>query len=75
MLEHSVMNSIEPPGSAVISHMAIRRWGRLGQPAIAGMLGLVSGLSSVLVSMLVRNRGWLMFQKMPLMMHDDHGAI
>ncbi len=69
------MNSMEPPGSAVISQMAMRRCGRFGHPVDPGILEMVSGLSNGLVSMLVRNLGWLVFQKMPLTMHDDHGAI
>ena len=51
------MNSIEPPGSADISHMATRRCGRLGQPGDDGSHGWCAGLSKFLASGIRINLG------------------
>lgn len=39
MVVQSVINSIEPPGSALMSQMASRRWGRAGDPMEVGSQG------------------------------------
>lgn len=68
------MNSMEPPGSAVMSQIARRRCGRVGQPG-SEVGWTCMGPRRVWVSMLVRKRGCFVSQKIPLMMQDAHGPI
>lgn len=55
---HSVINSIEPPGSAEISQIAIRRCGNDGQPGISRLL-LIFGVKRSFESGIVIKRGVL----------------
>ena len=54
---HSFMNWIEPPGSAEMSHRAIRRLGRFGDPGDVGIQGVFDGEIRFLASGMVRRRG------------------
>ena len=54
---HSFMNSIEPPGSAEMSQMAISRLGKLGDPGEVGIQGVFAGKISDFASGMVISRG------------------
>jgi len=51
------MNSIEPPGSALMSQMPTNLCGRLGQPAEDGSHGWFNGSSSFLASGILMSFG------------------
>lgn len=53
----SVMNSIEPPGSAEISQMANKRCGRVGEPILPAIHGVDAGRNKYLASGMVKSLG------------------
>ena len=57
MVVHSFMNSIDPPGSAEISQIEMRRWGSWGQPGLEEIQGESWGRSSILASGMEMSRG------------------
>lgn len=57
MVVHSFMNSMEPPGSAEISQMAMSLCGRLGDPMLLGSQGAWFGVRRDLASGMVNRRG------------------
>ena len=54
---HSFMNSIEPPGSAEMSEMAISLLGSWGEPSVTGIQGVLGGEIRRLASGSVIRRG------------------
>ena len=57
MVVHSFMNSMEPPGSAEMSEMAISLLGSWGEPSVTGIQGVLGGEISLLASGSVIRRG------------------
>ena len=51
------MNWIEPPGSADISQMAIKRLGRFGDPGDVAIQGVLGGEIKVFASGMLSKRG------------------
>ena len=63
MVVHSVMNSIDPPGSALISQIASNLWGRAGDPTDDGNHGVWLGCINRLASGIVSSLGELTNKK------------
>lgn len=69
------MNSIEPPGSALISQMARSLCGNGGAPSEQGSQGACIGRSRAFASGNVNNFGEPTAQYIPFTITDANGAI
>lgn len=74
MVVHSVINSIEPPGSAEISQIAINLCGSEGHPGISKLL-FTRGVNKIFASGIVSNLGVFTPQKTQLSITVAYGAI
>lgn len=72
---HSCINSIEPPGSALISHIPTNLWGRVGQPAEEGSHGWWEGWSSFFASGIFKSLGEPGAQYIPFIITLEYGAM
>lgn len=69
------MNSIDPPGSAEMSHIASSRCGKRGAPSEVGNQGICTGLRSNFASGTVSNFGEPTAQYIPFIIIELYGAI
>lgn len=72
---HSFINSILPPGSALISQIPNIRWGSAGAPTNVGSHGVFAGCSKCFASGNVNNFGLSTAQYIPFIKTEAYGAI